>query len=154
MLKHTLFIGLNDKDSKVQEVDDITAFKIVLNLVKKYYEGGTIKKATGFYTYDDGQTTIEASLELVILFADMEKTTRLASDIKTALNQESIALQVENIESSLIQEGAKMKKIYSYFCYCLALIFRTTTAVLKMFNFVLLIILILAGGVKVITGVK
>lgn len=102
MLKHTLFIGLNDKDSKVQEVDDITAFKIVLNLVKKYYEGGTIKKATGFYTHDDGQTTIESSLELVILFADMEKTTRLVSDIKTALNQESIALQVENIESSLI----------------------------------------------------
>lgn len=47
-----------------------------------------------------------------------------------------------------------MKKIYSYFCYFLTLIFKTITAVLKMFNFVLLIILILAGGVKVITGVK
>ena len=102
MLKHTLFIGLNDKDSKTQEVDEITAFKIVLNLVKKYYSGGTIKKATGFYTHESGEVTTESSLELVILFADMDKTQRLAADIKTALNQESIALQVENIESSLI----------------------------------------------------
>ena len=44
MKKHILYIGLNDKDSKQQEIDSLTAFKIVLNQVRKYYDGGTVKQ--------------------------------------------------------------------------------------------------------------
>ena len=101
MLKHTLFIGLNDKDSKQQEINTLDAFKIVLNLTKKYYDGGTITEAKGFYTHEDGTLTIETSLILSILFAETEKTLQLVKEIKQALNQESIALQTEDINSNL-----------------------------------------------------
>lgn len=102
MIKHTLYIGLNDKNSKQQEIDTLTAFKIVLNTVKAYYEGGTIKEARGFYTHADGSLTIETTLEVSILFADDRKTRALVEDLKQLLNQESIALQTEEIISELI----------------------------------------------------
>ena len=43
-----------------------------------------------------------------------------------------------------------MKYIYSF----LTVIFKTITALLKIFNFCLLIILILCGSVKVVSGVR
>lgn len=43
-----------------------------------------------------------------------------------------------------------MKYIYIF----LTAIFKTTTALLKIFNFCLLIILILCGSIKVISGVR
>lgn len=102
MLKHTLYIGLNDKDTKQQEIDTLTAFKIVLNTVKAYYTGGTIKECKGFYTHESGEITIESTLEISILFAEDAKTRALIQDLKNLLNQESIALQVESITSQLI----------------------------------------------------
>lgn len=102
MLKHTLFIGLNDKDSKQQEISTLDAFKTVLNITKKYYDGGTITESKGFYTHNSGEITIETSLVLSILFADIEKTLKLIAEVKQALNQESIALQTETITSELI----------------------------------------------------
>lgn len=102
MLKHTLFIGLNDKDSKQQEIATIDAFKIVLNIVKKYYDGGTIQESKGFYTHKNGAVTIETSFILSILFAEREKTLELIRELKQVLNQESIALQSEEITSDLI----------------------------------------------------
>ena len=102
MKKHILNIGLNDKDSKIQEVDEITAFKIVLNLTKKYYSGGSITKTTGFYTHESGEITTESGLELTILEGDTKKTALLIADIKTALNQESILLQVIETNAKFI----------------------------------------------------
>ena len=102
MLKHTLFIGLNDKDSKQQEISTVNAVKIILNCAKAYYDGATVQEATGFYKMQDGSLIIENSLQLSILFADDKKTRALIDDLKNLLNQESIALQVENITSELI----------------------------------------------------
>lgn len=102
MKKHILNIGLNDKDSKVQEIDEITAFKIVLNLTKKYYSGGSITKTTGFYTHESGEITTESGLELTILNGDTKKTALLIADIKTALNQESILFQVIETDAKFI----------------------------------------------------
>lgn len=102
MKKHILYLGLNDKDSKQQEIDTITAFKIVLATVKKFYSGATIKEATGFYTHENGESVIEKTLEISILFAEDEKTARLAEELKRLFNQESIALEKQEINSILI----------------------------------------------------
>ena len=102
MIKHILYIGLNDKDSKQQEIETLTAFKIVLNTVKAYYDGGTIKECKGFYKHESGAVTIETTLEVSILFAEENKTLALVQDLKQLLNQESIALQIEDIKSTLI----------------------------------------------------
>lgn len=101
--KHTLLLGLNDKDQKIQLIDTLEAYKIAMNLiVSAGYEGGTITAADGFYTHKDGSFTIEKSLKIEILFASKEKTDQLIDDLKKAFNQESIALQIEEIESRLV----------------------------------------------------
>ena len=102
MIKHTLYIGLNDKDTKQQEISTLDAFKIVLNSVKSCYDGATVKECKGFYTHSDGSITIENSFEVSILFADEVKTRSVIEMLKTMLNQESIALQREEVTSELI----------------------------------------------------
>ena len=42
MKKYICFIGLNDKDSKNQEITTLDAFKIVSNLACKFIGYGTI----------------------------------------------------------------------------------------------------------------
>ena len=39
MKKHILFLGLNDKDSKMQEISTLDAYKITMATIKKYYDG-------------------------------------------------------------------------------------------------------------------
>lgn len=100
--KHTLFIGLNDKDTKQQKIAIVEAYKILYNILRAVgYEGATISEATGFYTHENGAIVIEKSLRVEVLFADDKKTDDLIQQLKIVLNQESIALQIENITSLL-----------------------------------------------------
>lgn len=94
MLKHILFIGLNDKDTKQQEIDTVNAYKIAMRLVvASGYEGATITEATGFYTHENGATVIEKSIQIEIIGADKKRTAELVQSLKTAFNQESILFQ-------------------------------------------------------------
>jgi hypothetical protein len=102
MKKHILYIGLNDKETKQQEISTLDAYKVVFNAVKKYYDGATITESRGFYTHESGAVTFENSLICSILFAEDEKTRQLAEDLKNLLNQESIAIEIQDINSSLI----------------------------------------------------
>lgn len=102
-MKHTLFIGLNDKDTKQQEIDTITAYKTLIRLMTKNgYTGGTISQADGFYTHQDGSFTTEKMIRVEIIDADAVKTTNLINDIKIALNQECVGLQEEVVKTSFV----------------------------------------------------
>lgn len=100
--QHVLYVGLNDKDTKRQEINTIDAYKIVQRLiVGAGYDGATISEATGIYKHDDGTIVLEKSLQISILFADEAKTEQLINDIKRVLNQESVAFQESYITSEL-----------------------------------------------------
>ena len=97
--KYTLYIGLNDKDSKVQEINTIDAYKIVGRLVGDC----TIKEARGLYTHKDGTQVLETTLVVeVIDFAGTLNVRPVVQTLKTALNQESIAVIIEQINSELM----------------------------------------------------
>jgi len=99
--KFTLFIGLNDKDSKQQEINTVDCYKILMNLFLKNGVDCTISESQGFYTHLDGTFTIEKSLRVEILFSSKEKIYSLCDSIKILLNQESIAVQRDLVESEL-----------------------------------------------------
>ena len=101
MKKFNLTIGLNDKDTKTQLYDDITAYKIVENILKQYLDGYTILKAFGGYKHDDGTFTQENSLRVEILFTTALQVKIICDKIKQALNQESIAVETIEINSQL-----------------------------------------------------
>ena len=101
--KHVLYLGLNDKDTKQQEISTIDAYKIVTRAtLAAGYEGATITEATGIYTHAAGEVVIEKSLEIGLLFADDSRTDALIKELKVLFNQESIALQKMTIESALV----------------------------------------------------
>lgn len=99
MNKITFYIGLNDKDSKKQEITTIDAYKIAVNIVLKYCGGATISEADGIYTHDDGTIVIEKTLKIELIDIDDVSINGIVSELKTVFNQESILKQREIITS-------------------------------------------------------
>ncbi len=93
MRKHILFIGLNDKNTKAQEISTLDAYKIVSNLCCEYVGFGTITEACGVYTHDNGEIVQESTLKVEFCGADLEAVKRVAAAAKFALNQESIGFE-------------------------------------------------------------
>lgn len=52
--KATIFVGLNDKESKLQEISTLEAAKYLQREIVKEFEGGTISEATGV-RFDGGK---------------------------------------------------------------------------------------------------
>lgn len=102
MKKFTLYLGLNDKDSKQQKIATVEAFKIVSNLIAARFEGGTIFEADGVYKHENGALVIEKTLRIELLFVERPAVIAFVKTLKEIFNQESIAVQEETICSELL----------------------------------------------------
>lgn len=106
MTKYNLTIGLLDKDSKVQEIGTVHATKLITRIVIAKIGFGTILDANGVYTHDDGTIVTEPSIRIEILDTegtiDKDKIVELASELKVALNQESILFEQQVITGEFI----------------------------------------------------
>ena len=101
MKKITLYVGLNDKDTKTQKIDTVEAVKIVSNLIYTMMDGGTIYNATGIYKHENGDIVIENTLRIELIECDEKSLGRLIGTLKSVLNQETIIKQTELINSEL-----------------------------------------------------
>ena len=106
MKKYTLSIGLNDKDTKIQKISTIEAYKMVENiLMNNTIEGFTIYEAKGVYKHENGEIVKENTLRVEIYDFDNTLANKIIASIhtiKAVLNQESVALESQTIESELI----------------------------------------------------
>ena len=100
MQKFIIYVGLNDKDTKNQEITTLDAYKVATNIFVEYTGGATISEARGIYTHDDGTIVTEITLRCEIFGANTEQIKSAVEQIKIALNQESVA--VEEIETNSI----------------------------------------------------
>ena len=101
MEKYILYVGLNDKDTKTQKIDTLSAYNLTNNILLNYVEGATVTQSKGIYKHNNGNVIIENTLIIELLFTDNNTVNKIANDLKKALNQESIAIQKFNIESYL-----------------------------------------------------
>lgn len=103
MKKYTLNVGLNDKDTKIQKIDIVEAYKMVENtLLNNGLTGYTIYQGKGLYKHESGEITIENTLIIDILFTDEKTINKIIDILKVVLNQESILKQVVNCDISFI----------------------------------------------------
>lgn len=102
MNKYILYVGLNDKDTKTQKIDTLNAYNIVNNILLNYVEGATVTQSKGIYKHDNGNIVIENTLIIELLFTDKATVETIAKKLKTVLNQESIIIQKQTVESYLI----------------------------------------------------
>lgn len=101
MDKYVLYVGLNDKDTKTQKIDTISAYNLANNILLNYVEGATVTQSKGIYKHNNGNVVIENTLIVELLFTDKNTVETIAKELKIALNQESIAIQKQTIESYL-----------------------------------------------------
>ena len=99
MKKYTLYIGLNDKDSKQQEISLLDAYKVATNVFVETTGGATISEAKGIYTHDDGTIVVETSLRCEIFGAEDDQIMKAVDILKVAFNQESIAVESAEVNS-------------------------------------------------------
>lgn len=103
IIKYTLYVGLNDKITKLQEISTINAYKMIVNVCKNNgLDGFTISDATGFYVHDNGDVVTEKSIKIEILFTDEKTTNNIINELKIILNQETIIKQCELVTSELV----------------------------------------------------
>lgn len=105
MERFTLYVGLNDKDTKTQKIETLEAYKVTENILKNLdVDGATIFNATGLYKHQDGTSAYvsENTLRIELLFITFDKVKQIAQMLKNAFNQESIAYNKEIIESELL----------------------------------------------------
>lgn len=104
MLKYTIIVGLNDKDTKKQEISTETAYQIIFKTLQSNgIEGATLTEAKGFYTHNNGDIVIENSIKIELLFIERATATATAKELRKILNQESVVLEVAELDSELIE---------------------------------------------------
>ena len=96
--KYELYVGLNDKITKKQEMDTLSAYKLCVNICKEC----TITEATGFYTHTDGTFTTEKSLKIELFGKTEKEVKHIAELLKKTLNQESVIINKVVAESEFI----------------------------------------------------
>ncbi|MBR3688970.1 MAG: hypothetical protein IKJ65_10725 [Clostridia bacterium] len=105
MKKHELSIGLNDKETKKQEIATEDALKIITTVVYDHSNGATIiPNCAGVYTHDDGTKVIENTIRCEFYGAARENVIAIAKILCKALNQETIAFSETEINADLISE--------------------------------------------------
>lgn len=98
LTQYSMFIGLNDKETKKQEVTTDKAIELVSDVIK----GGSIQTIQGVYTHNDGTKVKETTLKVDVLYSD-DATVRLyADDLKRLLNQESILISKGTINGMFV----------------------------------------------------
>ena len=91
MDKYVLYVGLNDKDTKTQKIDTLSAYNLTNNILLNYVEGATVTQSKGIYKHNNGNVVIENTLVIELLFTDKTTVETIAKELKMALNQERIA---------------------------------------------------------------
>ena len=76
--KHTLLIGLNDKDTKKQ----ITSLRKAKQIVVDICGDCTVSDAIGKYTHEDGTEVKEKSLRVEMLFKADNEVISIAKHLK------------------------------------------------------------------------
>ena len=94
MNNYIFSIGLNDKDSKMQEINTIDCYKLATNLLIEYFGWWTINEGKGVYTHDDGTIVIENTL--ICSVCTDKNIDKFIHDAKKIFNQESILVQKIN----------------------------------------------------------
>lgn len=99
MTIYSLTIGLNDKDTKKQELETDVAMRIIKGLALERFVGVTVMNCIGGYTHDDGTKVEEKSIRVELVRVEEKQVKAYVNDIKKALNQESI--MVSKVETNI-----------------------------------------------------
>lgn len=102
-MKYEIFLGLNDKDTKVQMISTLDAYQITVNILNsKGINAFTIRECKGFYTHEDKTTTIETTLNIILVDVKKAQVQETIEQLKNTFNQESVMLTSQRIATEFL----------------------------------------------------
>lgn len=99
MMKVVMYIGLNDQATKRQEITTKEALDAVVEIILPEAGGATISDARGIYTHEDGTTVVENTIRAELFDPPAEVIRRIVKKLKKRLNQESIAVERQEVNT-------------------------------------------------------
>ncbi len=106
MTQSTLYIGLNDSITGVQEFDTDKYMSILKYVCKSYEVAFSIHQINGGYFHEDGRYTEENTLVLMLLDVEEKTVMEIAKDLCAFFHQESI--MVTTAPSSVVFVSEKL----------------------------------------------
>ena len=92
-----LYIGLNDKDTKRQELTNLDAKAEISTILFKYFPNGfTLQECQGMYRHEDGTVVCENTIKVILFDYNIGLVLDAVEDLKEKLNQECIAVEYIN----------------------------------------------------------
>lgn len=92
-----LYIGLNDKDTKRQELTNLDAKAEISTILFKYFPNGfTLQECQGMYKHNDGTVVCENTIKVILFDYNAGLVLDAVEDLKLKLNQECIAVELIN----------------------------------------------------------
>lgn len=96
--KFIMYLGLNDKDTKRQEIQTLDAYKIAVNVIGDC----SITEILGFYTHIDGEVVTEKSFKIEIFGHTELEVKIIAEKLKQMFNQESVIIEKQIVDSQFV----------------------------------------------------
>lgn len=90
---YNLYVGLNDKDTYRQIINDNTAMEIVRDVVSKIVGGATFTKSFGHWIDEFGNETSESTIVVKITMTDDETIKKVCEILNEKLNQNCIMVE-------------------------------------------------------------
>ena len=91
--RYLMYIGLNDKDTGVQEKSTDEILDIVNHICVKYLKGYNIKESIGYWRDDNGQPCNENSIVVSFNFIEDKNVHVMANEVVKTLNQECVFIE-------------------------------------------------------------
>ena len=89
-----LYIGLNDKDTKRQELTNLDAKTEISRILFKHFpDGFTLQECQGMYRHEDGTVVCENTIKVTLFNYEFVGISNVIEEIKHKLNQESVATE-------------------------------------------------------------
>ena len=99
---YNLYIGLNDKDTYEQIINDDFAMQLVRDTVSNIVGGATFTKSFGHWVDEFGNETSETTIVVKITATDDEHIERICAKMNHALNQNCIMVEKSEVQIAFV----------------------------------------------------
>ena len=98
--QYVMYVGLNDKDTYEQMISAEEAKKIIDGICFSYLDGYTIQDAVGSWVDEKENATREQTIVCYFNGADESTVYKIADEVINRLNQNTVLIEKDEIETS------------------------------------------------------
>ncbi len=104
MMQTTIYVGLNDRETKVQKFDTDKYMSILKTICRTFRVAFSVNIIEGGFFHENGTYTEETTLRLVLMDTPEEIVMEIAKDLCAFFNQESVLVTSAPCSAVFVKE--------------------------------------------------